>query len=341
MAPADAIQLFEGAAEELFPAGARPHDLRLSVFVDRGFIDEARGEFGHGAIAEFALSQRVRGLFAFGDVDSDAHETCELAGGRIGDRAILHFDPAQCAVDAADPRGEFHGFAAQVAFGALETLLAKFVTLDKAHPATASVFLLAAAIDAFDAKAPFELVRTSRIHEVFVHRPFGQIGDGAIARVIQRQAAFIGFAAADVAGVRDDAAHRGIGERIDRHALEPAPGPVTMAKAIFEAIQFRQAVARALKPTKSFEHRVGIVGVKELGGVAPDQFADRITEITHHGFIRVGECTVGGLHRDDFERVFGERTQPRIGPVGELGLGEGFCGKFLDHGASTILSFYR
>src|SRR6187549_415143 len=278
MAPSNAIQLFEGSAEELFPAGARPHNLRLSAFIDRGFIDKARGEFSHRAIAEFALSQRVRGLFAFGDVDRDAHETCELAGGWVGDRAILHFEPAQRAVDAADPRGEFHGFAAQVTFGAPETLFAKFVTLDKAHPAAATVFLLAAAINSFDAKAPFELVRTPRIHEVFVHRPFGQIGHGAITRVVERQAALIGLAAADVARVRDDAAHRGIGERIDRHALEPAPAPVAMAKAIFEAIQFRLPVTRAQEPTKSFAHRVGIVGVKELRGVAPYQFADRITE---------------------------------------------------------------
>ena len=42
-----------------------------------------------------------------------------------------------------------------------------------------------------------------------------------------------------------------------------------MAKAIFEAIQFRLRVTRAQEPTKSLAHRVGIVGMQELRGVAP------------------------------------------------------------------------
>ena len=245
LAPAEAIHLFESAAEELIPAGTRPHDLRLAVFVDRGLVDEARRELGHRAIAEFAFAQRVGRLFAFGDVDRDADQAREPAGGRIGDRAILHLDPAQLAIRATDLRRELHGLAAQITLGAPETLFAQVVTLDKAQPAAAPVFLFAAAVDAFGAEAPFELVHTARIHEVFVHRAFRQIGDGAIARVVQRQAAFVGLAAVDVARVRDDAAHRRIGERVDRDALEPAPAAIAMTEAVFEAIQFRLRVARA------------------------------------------------------------------------------------------------
>ena len=87
--------------------------------------------------------------------------------------------------------------------------------------------------------------------------------------MVEGQTAFIGLAAVDVARVRDDAAHCGIGERIDRHALEPAPGPVAMAKAIFEAIQFRLRVTRAQEPAKSLVHCVDIVGMQELRGLAP------------------------------------------------------------------------
>ena len=71
-----------------------------------------------------------------------------------------------------------------------------------------------------------------------MHRAFGQVRDGAIARVIQQQVAFIRLAAIDVARMRDDAEHRGIGERVHGDALEPAPAAVPVPEAVFESIEF-------------------------------------------------------------------------------------------------------
>ena len=101
------------AAEKFRPARTGPDDLRFAVFIDGGLVDESRGELRDGAIAELAFAQRVGGLLAFGDVDGDAHQARELAGRRIGDRPVLHFDPAQHAVGAPDLHGELDGFAAR------------------------------------------------------------------------------------------------------------------------------------------------------------------------------------------------------------------------------------
>ena len=101
-----------------------------------------------------------------------------------------------------------------------------------------------------------------------MHRAFGQIGDRAIARVIQRQDALVGLAAIDVARVGDDAEHRGIVERVDRDALEPAPAAVAMAEAVFEAIELGLGARDWRAAAKSFAHRLRIVRVQELGGIA-------------------------------------------------------------------------
>ena len=106
----------------------------------------------------------------------------------------------------------------------------------KALPAATPVFLFAAAVDALGPQRPFQFVRALRIHDVLVNRAVRQVRYGAIAGVIQGQAVFVGLAAGDVARVRDDSEHRGIGERVDRDTLEPAPAAVPMTEAVFEAI---------------------------------------------------------------------------------------------------------
>ena len=85
---------------------------------------------------------------------------------------------------------------------------------------------------------------------------------------LQREDAFVGLAAIDVARMRDDAEHRGVVERVDGHALEPEPAAIAMAKAVFETIELGLGVAIGEQAAKALAHRLDIVRVQELGGVA-------------------------------------------------------------------------
>src|SRR5689334_12265333 len=102
------------------------------MFIDGGFVDEARSEFRHGAIAEFAFAQCIRRLFPLGDVERHADEARELSGDRIGNGAIADLEPAQLAIGPADLRRELDGLAARVLLGARLALLAPAVSFKKA-----------------------------------------------------------------------------------------------------------------------------------------------------------------------------------------------------------------
>ena len=107
-----------------------------------------------------------------------------------------------------------------------------------------------------------------RIQRVFVHGAFGQIGHGAITRVIEQQAAFVGFAAIDVARMRDDAAHRRVRQRVDRHALKPQPAAVLVAEAVFKTIELRLRIAGREQADKPLMQRPPVVGMHEVDGIA-------------------------------------------------------------------------
>jgi len=267
-APADAVEILDGAAEKGFETGAGPDHLGFTRLIDRGFVDEAGGQFGHGAIAELAFAQRIAGLLALGDVHRHAHQPRELAGGWLGDGAVLHFHPADLAVRPADLHQELDGLAGEITLRARDARFFPAFAHMETLPAEAPVLLLVAAVDALGAMHPLELVDSRGVHDVLVHRARGQIGDRAVARVVQQQDAFVCLAPGDVARMRDDAHHGGIAERIDRDALQPAPAAVAMTEAVLEAVQVLRRDLRGHDCAESFAHRVGVIRVQEFGGVA-------------------------------------------------------------------------
>ncbi len=266
--PADAVQFLEGAAEEGLEPRAGPYHLGFAVVVDRRFVNEAGGQLGHGAIAEFALSQRIGCLLAFGDVHHHAHQARELAGRRIRDGAILDLHPAELAVGPANFHDEFHGLAGEVTLHARDAGFFPSFADVEALPASAPEFFFAAAIDTLGAQRPFELVDAAGVHCVLVHGAGRQIGNRAVARVIQQQDAFVGLAPGDVARMCNDAHHGRIAERVDRDAFQPAPAAITVAEAVLEAVQILGRDLRGEHGAKSLAHGIGIVGVQELGGIA-------------------------------------------------------------------------
>jgi hypothetical protein len=286
--------------------------------MDLRLVDEPRRELRDGAVAELAFAQRVGRGLAFGDVYRHADHARELAGGGVGDGPVARFDPAQLAVGAPDLRLEFHRFARRIAVRARQALLLPVVADEKALPAAPPVFFFAAAVHALRTECPLELVPALRIHHVFVHRALRQIRDGAIARVVQREDALVRLAAVDVARVRDDAADGGIREPVHRDALEPAPGAVAVTEAVLEAVEFRLRLCCMQQDAEALAHRLDVVRMQELRGIAPDEVLHAVAEIAHHGLVGVRERALRVLHRDDLERVFGERTQARIRDGGDV-----------------------
>ena len=68
--------------------------------------------------------------------------------------------------------------------------------------------------------------------------------------------------------MRDDAEHRGIVERVDRHAFEPEPAAIAMAEAVLETIELGLGSAIGEQAAKTLAHRLRIVRVQELPGIA-------------------------------------------------------------------------
>src|SRR6185503_17936715 len=165
--------------------------------------------------------------------------------------AVLHLDPAELAVATANGDGELDGFARHVTPHAIAARLLPALAHVKALPPPPPVFIVTAAVHAFGADGPHQLVEPGLVQRVFVNRAAGLLGDRAITRVVQRQLVLVRLAAVDVARVGDDAEHGRVGEGIDRDAFQPQPAAVAVPEAILEAVELRLAVRSREKPAEA------------------------------------------------------------------------------------------